>query len=200
MFTGIIEALGTIKALTLTPGGARIEVETDGWTARIAPGDSVAVNGVCLTAVEPREGMVHFDVIKQTLDLTSLGALVKGSRANLEVAVTPETALGGHFVQGHVDGVGRITAIDASPEEHRVTIEPPEALMDAIVPQGSIAIDGISLTLARVAEREFDVAIIPTTLEKTTVGAWTVGDGVNLETDMVAKTVVHWLRRQHQRG
>lgn len=195
MFTGIVQQLGAVVSLDPNDFGATLRIDPASWSHEPNPGDSIAVNGCCLTVTPDAEGRLRFDVIRQTLDATNLGALKEGDPVNLEHAVTPQTMLGGHIVQGHIDGVGRVSRVVKSDEEWRVRIEPPGALMECIVEKGSIAVDGTSLTLASVGETWFEVALIPTTLELTTLGRLGDGDRVNLETDYVAKTVVNWLRR-----
>jgi riboflavin synthase len=203
MFTGIIEAKGRILSLVANEFGVRLVVEAgengqkpDGWPALPKRGDSVAVNGCCLTynpAKGDEPGTLGFDVIRESLDKTSLGQLQVGAAVNLELALTPTSAIGGHFVQGHVDGTGSISQVNHTSEECVITIQAEAALMKYIVPKGSVTIDGISLTIAGldVAASTFNVALIPTTLELTTLGQAKVGDVVNLEADMIAKTVVH---------
>lgn len=206
MFTGIITAKGTVVSLTPNSFGVRLLINPnptgdqlpEAWPAFPSEGDSVAINGCCLTYA-PHDGdpsnHLGFDVIKETLDKTSLGRLATGSPVNLELSLTASTPMGGHFVQGHVDSLGRIADIKSTAEECVVTVAAPDELMPFIVPKGSITIDGISLTIARVdtAKKQFAVALIPTTLKLTTLGEANVGDTVNLETDIIARTVVHWL-------
>ena len=156
------------------------------------------MNGVCLTHA-PKAGSspesLTFDVIRETLNRSNLGRLTVGAPVNLEPSLTPETPMGGHFVQGHVDGIATITHRQESEEECRVTISAEFSLMQYVVPKGSIAIDGVSLTVASAHPKAntFTVALIPTTLNSTTLGKLQVGDCVNLETDLIAKTIVHWL-------
>jgi riboflavin synthase alpha subunit len=142
------------------------------------------------------EGRLRFDVIQQTLRMTTLGGLQAGDRVNLEPAVTPSTMLSGHIVQGHVDGVGLVRAVTNLPSERRLRIEPPAHLMEYIVDKGSIAADGVSMTLAERGDSWFELALIPTTIEKTTLGIVGQGDRVNLEADCVVKTVVSWLKEK----
>lgn len=188
-----------------------------------APGDSICVSGVCLTvtpgttpgtapgktpgtAPAPGKGeaagtrRLAFDVIKETLDRSKLGSLRVGSRVNLEPSVTPSQPLGGHFMQGHVDAVGRVAAVVNRPDEWRTRVGVPAGFAEYLVPKGSIAIDGVSLTLAAVHDEGFEVALIPTTLELTTLGDLKPGDPVNLEGDIIAKTVVNHLRRLTGQG
>lgn len=203
MFTGIVQAKGRIARIDRNDFGARLLVDGQGWpdpaVYQPKPGDSICNNGVCLTVVNTDEGLLAFDVIAETLAKTNLGDLTPGSgpgsSVNLEPPVTVNQPLGGHFMQGHVDGVGVVTDVKAGKDEWRVTVKPPIELMKYIIPKGSIAIDGISLTLAAVHDDTFEVALIPTTLEITTLGETEVGRRVNLEADIISKTVVHQLER-----
>ena len=185
MFSGIIRARGRIEAIDPT-----------GWEHRPGVGDSICVSGCCLTvAAEPTQGgRLAFDAIPETLAKTTLGRLTPGSEVNLEASVTAATAMDGHVVQGHVEGVGEVVGL-VKEGEWRVRIAAPRGLLPCIVPKGSVAIDGVSLTVAEVDPKAgwFEVALIPTTLELTTLGALEVGSGVNLETDVLARTVVHVL-------
>ncbi len=159
-------------------------------------GESIAVAGCCLTVVEATDdGRISFDVITETLDKTRLGGVAPGGGLNLEHAVRADTLMGGHFVQGHVDGLGVVAAVKDDPLDWRVTVEPPAELMEYVTPKGSVSIEGVSLTIAAVGEGGFEVALIPETLEVTTLGELRVGDRVQLEMDMLAKTVVFWTRR-----
>ncbi len=213
MFTGIITAKGQIVSLTPNSFGVRLVIDPnpaggtlpEAWLHFPNEGDSVAVNGCCLTyAPQAGDAANHlgFDVIKETLDKTSLGNLAPNSWVNLELSLTASTPMGGHFVQGHVDGLGCIAEIKKTSEECVVTIETPAELMPFVVPKGSITIDGISLTIARVdiGQHQFAVALIPTTLNLTTLGDANIGDTVNLETDIIARTVVHWLEAKFGAG
>lgn len=197
MFTGLVQQLGKMVTLERVAFGAAMTIDPRGWRHRPVVGESIAVNGCCLTvaAMQP-DDRLRFDVIHQTLEATTLGELLPGDDINLEHAVTPVTLLGGHIVQGHVDGVGVVTLVKADPEQWRVRIEPPPELMDSIIERGSIAVQGVSLTLATVGDGWFEVALIPTTLDLTNLARLKSGCRVNLETDYIAKTVVTWLRRQ----
>lgn len=195
MFTGIVQHLGVVRSVEGVPFGVRLTVDLAGWSHAPDPGESIAVNGCCLTVAEVGDAWVRFDVIQQTLTQTTLGGLGAGDRINLEHAVTPSTLLGGHIVQGHVDGVAIARRVEDSDREWRVGFEPPAALMAYIVDRGSVAVDGVSLTVAAVHATTFEVALIPTTLELTTLGGLAPGVPVNLETDYIAKTVVSWLER-----
>ena len=204
MFTGIVQHLGVVADIQSTEFGCRLGVDSRQWPHRPAPGESIAVNGCCLTITGPADHrdpstgdeLLCFDVIQQTLGLTTLGRLAVGDPVNLEPAVTATTLLGGHVVQGHIDGMGVVSAVESAGSDRRLRIEPPAELMEYIVPQGSIAVDGVSLTVAQVGESFFEVALIPTTLDLTTLGRVKRGQRVNIETDYLVKTVVHWLSRQ----
>jgi riboflavin synthase len=197
MFTGLVQQLGKVVALEDVAFGAALTIDPCGWRHHPVAGESIAVNGCCLTvaAAQP-DDRIRFDLIHQTLGATALGELRRGDAINLEHAVTPATLLGGHIVQGHVDGVGVVTLVMADPKQWRVRIEPPPELMEYIIDRGSIAVQGVSLTLATISDCWFEVALIPTTLELTNLAALKSGDRVNLETDYLTKTVVTWLRRQ----
>ena len=166
------------------------------WTACPGPGDSIAVDGCCLTIVEARESgkdelELHFQVVPQTLQMTTLGALQEGQAVNLETAATTETLLGGHLVQGHVDGVGQVISNRSQDGDVRIRIQPPAEILELIVPQGSITVAGVSLTVAGVTDGTFDVALVPTTLEETTLGSLVEGDRVNLESDILLRSMRH---------
>jgi len=200
MFTGLIQHVGRVLASTELAGGRRLSVDAAAWRHRPGHGESIAVSGCCLTIADgdsAAQGRLEFDVIQRTLEATAIGALQRGGRVNLEHAVTPTTMLGGHIVQGHVDGVGLVSRVKRSDAEHRLWVDVPEELRDCIIDIGSIALNGVSLTVAEVTKTGFGVALIPTTLAQTNLGDLAEGDRVNIETDYVAKTVVHWLRRHH---
>lgn len=203
MFTGIVQTTAKILESTPTEAGKRLTVERAGLRGEVTHGDSICVSGVCLTAIEIAEDQLGFDVIHETLSKTSMGTLGPGDAVNLEPAVTPNQPLGGHFMQGHVDGLAVINAIHTDEGEWRITLKPAQgaaSLMDYIIPRGSVAIQGVSLTLAHVAEDSFDVALIPATLELTTLGGLKVGDAVNIEADILAKTIVHQMQRMQRGG
>lgn len=198
MFTGIIERTGLVHALAGTPSGSELLIDSGGWGADFARGESVAINGCCLT-LAPRPGtpagLLRFDVIPETLSKTTLGFIGPGARVNLERSATATSLLGGHVVQGHVEGLGIVRGVKEV-GEWRVTIEAPRELLPCITPKGSVAVEGVSLTIASVdvAGSSFDVALIPTTLDLTTLRDLRVGSRVNLETDIFARTVVHFMR------
>jgi riboflavin synthase len=189
MFTGIVEELGVVDGIEEQPDAIRLTVRGPFVTTDAALGDSIAVNGCCLT-VAVRDGETFTaDVMRETLAKTSLGALEVGSRVNLERAVTPQTRLGGHIVQGHVDGTGRVLRREPSEHWELVEVELPVDLARYLVPKGSITVDGISLTVVEVSTGSFTVSLIPETLARTTLGFKQPGDPVNLEVDVIAKYV-----------
>lgn len=187
MFTGIIEELGTIERVTDLGDSLRLEIAADIVLEDAKPGDSIAVSGCCLTVVETDGRTWSADVMQETLDKTSLAGVGGGERVNLERAATLSTRLGGHLVQGHVDGVG--TILERRPSEHWevVTISLPEHLARYLVDKGSITVDGVSLTVVTAEADRFSVSLIPETLARTTLGTKQAGDLVNLEADVIAK-------------
>lgn len=189
MFTGLIEELGSIASLESLAGGVKIRISADFVATDLGNGDSIAVNGVCLTALETNPGGFSADVSPETLDKTTLGNLNAGSPVNLERSVTPATRLGGHIVQGHVDGRG--TFISATPEGNfwTVRIGFPAELARYLVHKGSVTVEGISLTIAALGDSHFDLAIIPKTWEMTNLSSLKPNDDVNLEVDVIAKYV-----------
>jgi riboflavin synthase len=191
VFTGIVRELGAVEAVSEQGDGVRLEVRAPETAAATAVGDSVSVNGACLTTVAADDGVLAFDVVAETLRRTSLGRLAPGSGVNVEPALRAGEPLGGHLVQGHVDGVGRVRRTDGEGLE----IEAPDALLRYCVEKGSIAVEGVSLTIAALAQGSFSVALIPHTREATTLGAVSEGDELNLEADIVAKHVERLLAR-----
>lgn len=188
MFTGLVEDLGTVVAVDRTADGAVVTVESR-LAEQVGEGDSVAVNGVCLTATGISGTRLGFDVMHESLRRTSLADLDAGTRVNLELALRADARLGGHIMQGHVDGVGVVADVREDGFARVVTVEPAAELLRYIVEKGSIAVDGVSLTVSRVDDTSFDVSLIPETLERTTLGAAAPGRMVNLEVDVVAKYV-----------
>ncbi len=188
MFTGLVADLGTVTAVDSTAGGVRLAVET-ALAPEIAEGDSVAVNGVCLTATAIAEGRFTADVMHETLRRSSLAEVAEGAPVNLELPLRASDRLGGHVVQGHVDGLGTIRAIEEDGFSRVVEIAAPTETLRYVVEKGSIAVDGISLTVASVTADTFTVALIPETLERTNLGAAAPGQPVNLEVDVLAKYV-----------
>lgn len=189
MFTGIIEQLGRIRDIRREPFATRLVVDCGDWTYVPAPGDSIAVDGCCLTLAATESGFWAFDVIRQTLEVTTLGDLEVGATVNLERAATPTTLLGGHLVQGHIDGVGIVLGVTSDPTQWRVRISAPAAMRPLLIDRGSITVNGVSLTLAALGGEWFEVALIPTTLAKTTLGSLKVGERVNLESDCLVRAV-----------
>ncbi|HEX5543390.1 MAG TPA: riboflavin synthase [Micromonospora sp.] len=190
MFTGIVEELGEVVRLTETEAdSALLAVRGPKVTSDARHGDSIAVNGVCLTVVEVTEGVFTADVMGETLRRSSLGALRPGDPVNLERAATLASRLGGHLVQGHVDGVGEIIGREPLTQWEIVRFSLPASLRRYVVEKGSIAIDGVSLTVVEVGDDWFSVGLIPTTLQLTTLGRKALGDPVNLEADVIAKYV-----------
>ncbi len=189
MFTGIVEELGTVESLEDQGDAIRLTVRGPLVTSDAGLGDSISVNGCCLTVAASGTGTFTADVMHETLAKTSLGALAPGTRVNLERAVTPATRLGGHIVQGHVDGTG--TVVRREPSEHWELVEValPADLERYLVAKGSITVDGISLTVVDVGPESFTVSLIPETLARTTLGFKQPGDVVNLEVDVIAKYV-----------
>jgi riboflavin synthase len=195
MFTGIVEELGTVIALEDQGDAVRLTVNGPLVTSDAGLGDSIAVNGCCLTVVTTEDGSFTADVMRETLAKTSLGAFEPGTRVNLERPVTPSSRLGGHIVQGHVDGTG--TVVSRTPSEHWEIVEVslPAELERYLVPKGSITVDGISLTVVEVRADSFTVSLIPETLARTTLGIKQPGDVVNLEVDVIAKYVEKMVTR-----
>lgn len=188
MFTGLVECVGTVAELEVRGGQARLVLEIP-FAAELAAGDSVAVNGCCLTVADFPAGGVAFDLLAQTLRVTSLGGLAAGSRVNLERAMAANGRFGGHFVQGHVDSTGEIARIEASGQDHILEISLPAEIHRLCIDKGSLTIDGISLTIAELTENSAVFWITPHTWERTHLHAARTGQRVNLEADLLAKYV-----------
>jgi riboflavin synthase len=188
MFTGLIESIGLVADATAAASGVRLRVRT-ALGAEMHAGDSLAVNGVCLTVVAADAGVVHADVGPETARVTTLGALRAGQPLNLERAMRADNRFGGHFVQGHVDGTAEVKAIRGEGDAHWLTISFGDALAASFIPKGSVAVDGVSLTVASLRDGEFDVMIVPFTWDHTNLHALRPRDRVNLECDMVGKYV-----------
>jgi riboflavin synthase len=184
LFTGLVAGKGVVRGLA----HGRVEVETP-LAAELSPGDSVAVNGVCLTATERDNGAFAAEVMPETLRRTSLAPLATGDEVNLELPLRASDRLGGHIVQGHVDGTGTIESVDGDGNSRVLRIEAAAELLRYVVEKGSIAVDGVSLTVSGVNDHAFEVSLIPETLERTTLGAAAPGRTVNLEVDVLAKYV-----------
>lgn len=199
MFTGLVQSVATVTDTRSSAAGLSITIDPHPWTHLPVQGDSIAVSGVCLTvandpAASPRAW--RFDAVPETLSKTTLASLRPGSRVNLEHALRASDFMGGHFVQGHVDGVARVARVQADPADWRVAFDVPEPLRIYLTPKGSIAIEGVSLTIAALTPTGLEVALIPTTLERTTLAALKPGDSVNVEADMMAKTIVGFLMQR----
>jgi len=189
VFTGVVREVGRVASVTGDAGGVRLEIEAPETARNTAVGDSIALNGCCLTAVAVDDGRIAFDAVPETLARTSLERLEPGARVNVEPSLRVGDPLGGHNVQGHVDGVGRVRRVEPEGEGRRLTIDAPPDLLRYVVEKGSIAVEGTSLTVAAVDDAGFAVALIPHTLTATTLGELEPGDAVNLEADVLAKYV-----------
>ncbi len=194
MFTGLVKDLGQVDRLERSDDGARLRIRT-ALAEELREGDSVAINGVCLTATAVNGGWFDAEAVNETLARTTLGALSKDSRVNLELPLRVGDRLGGHLMQGHVDGLGTVSGIEDDGFSRRVRIDVDAQLLRYVVEKGSIAVDGVSLTVADVDPRSFTVALIPETLERTNLGASEIGTQVNLEVDVLAKYVEKAVRR-----
>lgn len=198
MFTGIVEELGTVAAVETLDSSAVLTLVGPTVAAGARPGESICVNGVCLTVVDPEADRFAADVMQQTLSLTNLGDLTPGDRVNLERAMAADGRFGGHVVQGHIDGTTHLRAIERAEHWTVTTFDLPEDLARYVVPQGSVILDGISLTVSDVDQDSFQVSLIPTTLSLTTLGHKEIGDTVNLEVDVLAKYVERILTHREQ--
>lgn len=195
MFTGIVQKTGRVLSATPGPGGVRLVVDTRGWAYRPGVGDSVAVNGCCLTVAALEDDRLVFDAVPETLRKTTLAGWGAGRRVNLEHAATLATVLGGHLVQGHVDGRGRVLRSGATPDGGwELEIACDAGVAECLVAQGSICVDGVSLTIAGVRGGAARMCLIPTTLAATTLGELREDDEVNVEADVISKQVVRFLR------
>ena len=195
MFTGIVEVVGTVTGVE--PGGDRttLEIEAPAIASDLAIGDSVAVNGGCLTVAGHDAGRLRFEAVRETLERTSLGELRVGSRVNLERALRAGGRLDGHIVQGHVGGTGRVRRLERNGDDVRLFVDCGPEIAEFLVEKGSVAVDGVSLTVVGATEAGFDVALIPHTLAATTLGERQPGDRVNLEADVLGKYVKRYLER-----
>ncbi len=198
MFTGIISHQGRFKGYR--QGRAQMAVEAPGLADKAAAGDSIAVSGVCLTLAGEDRGALLFDLSKETVAKSKLGALKPGEILNLELPLTLATPLSGHLVSGHVDGVGTVTRITSRPPGKRLAVSFPQALRPFFVPKGSVAVDGVSLTIASLSASSLEVELIPTTLAATNLGALRPGAAVNLECDVIGKYVYNWMSQGVKRA
>jgi riboflavin synthase len=196
MFTGIVERTVRVVGAVAGPRFHRLTLAVD-WPD-VKDGESVAVNGVCLTVAERTPGQLGFDVVKETLDRTNLGQVQSGDDVHVERSLRVGDRIDGHFVQGHADGVAVLVNQIADANEWRLTLEPPRDLMKFVVPKGSVTLDGVSLTVATVGPGIFDVALIPTTVNLTALARRPLGWRYNFEADILSKTVVSWLERQQR--
>jgi riboflavin synthase len=199
MFAGIVEKLAPVVSVTKPPGkAASIKLDLGKDESSVQIGDSVCINGVCLTAAGKRKGIIACDVIEETLRVTNLGELIKGSKVNVERSLRVSDRIGGHLVTGHVDGIGRITKAEQMADGSvKKWIETETKLASMFIPKGSVAIDGVSLTLVDVKEHSFSVCLIPHTLSATTLGYKTKGATVNIEVDMIGKYVRKYLEQMN---
>jgi len=193
MFTGIVEEQGCVLAITGNDDRATIRFAASGVLEGTQVGDSISVDGCCLTVTDIHNGEFLVDVMTETLNVTNLSELDVGDAVNLERAMVVGGRLGGHLVQGHVDGTGSVTNVEVSPGATIITIAAPEQVRPYLVPKGSVTVNGVSLTVVAVQDETFSVSLIPHTLVTTTLGAAAVGQNVNLEADMIAKHVAHLL-------
>jgi len=200
MFTGIVELSGLIRDSRVVAGGRRLHVDSGSIARECKNGDSVCVQGVCLTVAAVKGESLEFDVITETLQRTTLGRKNIGDRVNLEQSLKVGDRFDGHFVQGHIDGTAAVTEVRHSDREYVIGLRPEEHLTPYMVPKGSVAIDGVSMTIAEVRGGDFTVALIPTTLERTTLSTLAVGDLVNIESDIIARTIVHQLAQMAEAG
>jgi riboflavin synthase len=188
VFTGLVQGLGRVAATDRSQAGARLTIETP-LVGELEPGDSISVNGVCLSAAELEAGWFAADAMNETLGRTALGDLEAGAEVNLELPLRAGDRLGGHVVQGHVDGVGTVLGVAEDGFARRIEIEAPPEVLRYVIEKGSIAVDGVSLTVAGLDSRSFTVSLIPETLQRTNLGHAGPGDRVNLEVDVLAKYV-----------
>ncbi|MDO8684283.1 MAG: riboflavin synthase [Armatimonadota bacterium] len=198
LFTGLIELVGTVRSLRRAGSSARITVDLGAVASELKLGESVAINGVCLTVISAGGTEASFDMVAETLERSSLSRLSPGDRVNIERALRPGDRLGGHFVQGHVDALGKISRINRNSGGVEIEITAPPEAMELIVEKGSIAVDGISLTVANRDKDKFAVAVIPHTLENTNLGSARPGTEVNLETDILGKYVRGFMKGHPQ--
>lgn len=198
MFTGLIQHVGMVIRTQRAPHGAQVTIDCGHLAGDVSPGDSVAVNGACLTATTIDAPAVTFDAVHETLQRTTVGEMSAGDAVNLELALRAGDRLGGHFVQGHIDGIATLDHVDSAGDNQLWWFAAPDALLDCIVEKGSIALDGVSLTIAAAQGDRFAVAFIPTTLSETTFGTRQPGSRINIEVDIIARVVVHFLHRHNQ--
>jgi len=195
MFTGIIEAVGTVKTVKNAHGGRIICVDLGALAQNTELGWSIAVSGVCLTVSRLSATIADFDVSAETLAKSAMDTITTSAKVNLERAIGPQGRFGGHFVQGHVDGVAKIIAIEKKGDFAEIKLSAPPELLEEMVIKGSVAVDGVSLTVAAMDEKSFTVSLIPTTVKETTLGRAKSGDKANIETDIIIKTVIKQMQK-----
>jgi riboflavin synthase len=195
MFTGIVETVGGVVEVRARGETLRLSIEAPAVAAGVRVGDSVSVSGGCLTVVAVQDGRIAFEAVRETLERTSLGSLRAGSRVNLERALRADARLDGHIVQGHVDEAGRVRELRRQGEDVQLFVSCSRGFADWLVPKGSVAIEGVSLTVVAVGDDGFEVVLIPHTLAMTTLGSLRVGERVNLEADVLGKYVKRYLER-----
>lgn len=200
MFTGLVKEIGTIKSIRPNSSGKEFIIQAPKLMQEIAIDDSIATNGVCLTATELFEDSFKIQAVHVTLDKSNIGKLKEGDKVNLELALRPMDRLGGHFVQGHVNGTGTFTKILQRGENWEMSLKAPKELFKYMINEGSIALDGISLTLAKVTETEITVSIIPHTYENTILHTKKIGDTVNIEVDMMAKYLENFMKFDNKKS
>jgi riboflavin synthase len=193
MFTGIIKDIGTIRSIRANAEGREFVIDAPKLSSEIAIDDSVATNGVCLTATEINGSSFKIQAVHVTLEKTTIGKLKQGDKVNLELALRPMDRMGGHFVQGHVNGVAKITQINSKGKNYEVTLEAPKDLYRYMISEGSIALEGISLTISKLTSTSFSVSIIPHTWDNTILHMKKVGDSINIEVDMMAKYLENFI-------
>lgn len=198
MFTGLIQRMGDVSERRDTATGVRLSIRAPGWLADPQAGESITVNGCCLTLVQATDDTLCFDVIPQTLALTTTGDLCVGDRVNLERSLRADALLGGHLVQGHVEGVGAVVGVDRTNGQWRTRISAPPAVQAHMIDQGSVTVDGVSLTVAATGADWFEVALIPETLQRTTLVHRMAGSRVNIEADVLSRMVAAQVQRQLQ--
>ncbi len=189
MFTGIVEAVGTVRAKRSGKGGGVISVELGNLAQGAGTGDSIAINGVCLTISRLVGSVADFDVSDETTAKSTMGRIIVGDSVNLERAMPATGRFGGHIVQGHIDGTATVKSVERLGEFAGISFSAAPELLDAIIPKGSVAVNGVSLTAASVDKGSFSIAVIPTTLKETTLAGLKVGQPVNIETDIIVKTI-----------
>jgi riboflavin synthase len=193
MFTGLVEGIGTVVRLSTRGKVKRITLSIPATFIDLKAGDSLAVSGTCLTVVDVKKGEVTLEAVPETLSRTTFAGMRAGNKVNLERAVRADSRLGGHFVQGHVDGIGKVSAVHRLEEIWVVTVSAPGEILKGLVEKGSVALDGVSLTITEVSGDGFGVVLVPHTLKHTTLGSWKVGEEVNIEGDILSKYVARHL-------